>query len=559
MADLVYRIAPPVRASLGDLKQRGSWQEVLESHAPEDVLFALCICGSEAGVRGLLETRIGLHVHCQDALVHATYHGHAGVVRLLLEWRGDPNDSPGVLAAAAQFGQADIVQLVLETVPHFPPFRQQGWAMLTAATHRHTDIVQLLLQSSQHAPFAAIHSKIGSALEYAAKRGHLETVRLLLQALEASLFNLNQRKWVISSSLGVARNAGHHHIAEEMAPVLKAPAAWATLMLQPQQEQQMVQQMQLQLQQRQRQEQLQQQQAQREEQVQCEEQLRLQQQVLQMLQQQQRQQQQKHDAEQQQLQQKHELEQHLLMQLLSSGAQQPRPLHPPLSVLLSHPVLGAALRAARVPMVAAGAAPAVPAVALAVAPSAATTAGAAAAAAPASSSAAAAPPAGSAAGPAGATVPAAGTSATPAPTAAAAAAAVLPLRGVEDVQRARQGLWVQQQLQQPQPLPQQQQQQPAAEASAAAASAAAAVPAASAAAAAPAATAAGAAATAPQRQRKPRRDDESVCVVCMVEERCVTLVPCGHRVLCRGCARSVRAKNDECPMCRAPIKEAMIG
>ncbi|KAG1679174.1 hypothetical protein FOA52_000530 [Chlamydomonas sp. UWO 241] len=59
-----------------------------------------------------------------------------------------------------------------------------------------------------------------------------------------------------------------------------------------------------------------------------------------------------------------------------------------------------------------------------------------------------------------------------------------------------------------------------------------------------------------QRQRRPRLDDEFFCVVCMDAERCVTLVPCGHRVLCRGCTSSVRAANDECPMCRAPIEDA---
>ncbi|KAG1677335.1 hypothetical protein FOA52_010714 [Chlamydomonas sp. UWO 241] len=52
-------------------------------------------------------------------------------------------------------------------------------------------------------------------------------------------------------------------------------------------------------------------------------------------------------------------------------------------------------------------------------------------------------------------------------------------------------------------------------------------------------------------------DEESLCVVCFEEERCVTLMPCEHRVLCRGCAVNVRAKNDECPMCRAPIKYAV--
>ncbi|KAG1656859.1 hypothetical protein FOA52_006546 [Chlamydomonas sp. UWO 241] len=202
---------------------------------------------------------------------------------------------------------------------------------------------------------------------------------------------------------------------------------------------------------------------------------------------QQLQQQAQQQVEQQRLQQKHEVGRHLLQMLLSNSTQ--LAARAPSHALLSHPVLGAALRATRVPMESAAATIALPTVALNVAPPAATTAG---------------------------------------DSAAAAAAAVLPLWGVEDVQSTRQRLMVQQQ------------QQPAASTSAVA-------------------PAVGAVAAAPQRQHKPHRDNEFYCVVCMDAERCVTLVPCGHRVLCRGCANSVRAANDECPMCRSPIKDAVSG
>ncbi|KAG1677334.1 hypothetical protein FOA52_010713 [Chlamydomonas sp. UWO 241] len=106
----------------------------------------------------------------------------------------------------------------------------------------------------------------------------------------------------------------------------------------------------------------------------------------------------------------------------------------------------------------------------------------------------------------------------------------------------------------------------AAQATAAAAIVAAVVPAASpvtaahvAAAAAVAAgpSSAAAVAAAPQQQQRPSRDEETLCVVCFEEERCVTLMPCEHRVLCDVCAVNVRAKNDECPMCRAPINHAV--
>jgi hypothetical protein len=59
-----------------------------------------------------------------------------------------------------------------------------------------------------------------------------------------------------------------------------------------------------------------------------------------------------------------------------------------------------------------------------------------------------------------------------------------------------------------------------------------------------------------------RIDDEAEqCIVCCDNERCVTLVPCGHLRLCIGCARTICAKErlDEriCPVCRAAITVAV--
>jgi hypothetical protein len=43
------------------------------------------------------------------------------------------------------------------------------------------------------------------------------------------------------------------------------------------------------------------------------------------------------------------------------------------------------------------------------------------------------------------------------------------------------------------------------------------------------------------------------CVVCLDARPSVTTHPCGHRVLCGGCAQLVAAGKGECPMCRAPV------
>ena len=44
------------------------------------------------------------------------------------------------------------------------------------------------------------------------------------------------------------------------------------------------------------------------------------------------------------------------------------------------------------------------------------------------------------------------------------------------------------------------------------------------------------------------------CAVCMEENPLVTLVPCGHRRICRTCAARVRGK---CPICRAAFRDTL--
>merc|ERR1712060_702750 len=60
-----------------------------------------------------------------------------------------------------------------------------------------------------------------------------------------------------------------------------------------------------------------------------------------------------------------------------------------------------------------------------------------------------------------------------------------------------------------------------------------------------------------QSAKRPRHDSHLAgalppndeCTICMDAPSKVRLVPCGHRVLCAGCARRV----DMCPLCRARI------
>ena len=46
-------------------------------------------------------------------------------------------------------------------------------------------------------------------------------------------------------------------------------------------------------------------------------------------------------------------------------------------------------------------------------------------------------------------------------------------------------------------------------------------------------------------------EDRLLCVVCQDAERGVLLVPCGHCVLCAGCAPACA----QCPICRAGVGE----
>ena len=47
-------------------------------------------------------------------------------------------------------------------------------------------------------------------------------------------------------------------------------------------------------------------------------------------------------------------------------------------------------------------------------------------------------------------------------------------------------------------------------------------------------------------------DDDEYCIVCLETLRTHTLIPCGHRCLCEGCAASHQW--EACPVCREPAQ-----
>jgi hypothetical protein len=57
-----------------------------------------------------------------------------------------------------------------------------------------------------------------------------------------------------------------------------------------------------------------------------------------------------------------------------------------------------------------------------------------------------------------------------------------------------------------------------------------------------------------------RRQPDPECVVCMDARACVRTQPCGHQVLCWGCAEQVASSKGkgECPMCRAVVEQYVV-
>ena len=54
-----------------------------------------------------------------------------------------------------------------------------------------------------------------------------------------------------------------------------------------------------------------------------------------------------------------------------------------------------------------------------------------------------------------------------------------------------------------------------------------------------------------------RKVEERLCVVCMVREKRVLLLPCHHLCMCEACTHKVVAHSAQCPVCRQPIVDSI--
>lgn len=55
------------------------------------------------------------------------------------------------------------------------------------------------------------------------------------------------------------------------------------------------------------------------------------------------------------------------------------------------------------------------------------------------------------------------------------------------------------------------------------------------------------------RDRQCNSNETNMCNICMENEKCVALSPCGH-TMCAGCTRQITSRRQPCPECRTPIQ-----
>lgn len=51
-------------------------------------------------------------------------------------------------------------------------------------------------------------------------------------------------------------------------------------------------------------------------------------------------------------------------------------------------------------------------------------------------------------------------------------------------------------------------------------------------------------------------DDDKACCICLVNQKCCSILSCGHRCLCIGCANQcINEKMKNCPVCKGPVEK----
>ncbi|KAL2533658.1 putative E3 ubiquitin-protein ligase LOG2 [Abeliophyllum distichum] len=52
-------------------------------------------------------------------------------------------------------------------------------------------------------------------------------------------------------------------------------------------------------------------------------------------------------------------------------------------------------------------------------------------------------------------------------------------------------------------------------------------------------------------------DPGKECVICLLEPRDITVLPCRHMCMCSSCAKVLRSRTNKCPICRQPFERLL--
>lgn len=55
----------------------------------------------------------------------------------------------------------------------------------------------------------------------------------------------------------------------------------------------------------------------------------------------------------------------------------------------------------------------------------------------------------------------------------------------------------------------------------------------------------------------PEQEEERNCVICMVNARDTTVLPCRHMCMCHDCAHELRKQTSKCPICRNHVESLL--
>ena len=51
--------------------------------------------------------------------------------------------------------------------------------------------------------------------------------------------------------------------------------------------------------------------------------------------------------------------------------------------------------------------------------------------------------------------------------------------------------------------------------------------------------------------------EERLCVICLVNDRNTTVLPCRHMCMCNECAQELRKQTSRCPICRNHVESLL--